>query len=104
MARDAARAAQGRASDQALGPAERLQKGGWNFANEYGRDVAQREVERNLKGARLLLTQVGCWTPLWEDELYPAIRAMMVDPGPSSISPTIVAPPEEEPQAVAPHM
>jgi geranylgeranyl diphosphate synthase type II len=99
MARDAARAAQGRASDQALGPAERCQTGGWNFANEYGRDVAQREVERNLKGARLLLTQVGCWTPLWEDELYPAIRAMMVDPGPSSISPTIVAPPEEEPQA-----
>jgi geranylgeranyl diphosphate synthase type II len=104
MARDAARASQGRASNQALGPAERCQIGGWNFANEYGRDVAQREVERNLKGARLLLTQVGCWTPLWEDELYPAIRAMMVDPGPSSISPTIVAPSEEEPQAVAPHM
>ena len=64
MARDAARAAQG--------------KPGWNFANEYGRDVAQREVERNLKGARLLLTQTSCWTPLWA-EIYAQVRKMMDD-------------------------
>lgn len=51
-------------------------KPGWNFAEAYGRDVAVRELDRNLRGARLLLTQVGLWTPLWEKDLYPRIRAM----------------------------
>ena len=51
-------------------------KPGWNFAEVYGRDVAARELGRNLRGARLLLTQAGLWTPLWEKELYPRIRAM----------------------------
>lgn len=67
MARDAARAEQG--------------KPGWNFANEYGRDVALREMERNLKGARLLLTQCSLWTPLW-DEIYGQIRKMAEDQSP----------------------
>jgi geranylgeranyl diphosphate synthase type II len=66
MARDATRVAAG--------------KPGWNFANEYGRDVARREMERNLKGARLLLTQCSLWTPLW-DELYGQFRKMAEDPG-----------------------
>ena len=52
-------------------------KPGWNFANEYGRDVAAREVERNIRGARLLLAQTKLLTPLWSDEIFPAIRAMM---------------------------
>ena len=61
--RDAARALQG--------------KPGWNFANEYGRDIAVREVERNLRGARLLLKQTDLLTPLWTDEIFPAVRSMM---------------------------
>lgn len=72
MERDAARATQG--------------KPGWNFANVYGREVARREVERNLNGARLLLGQCRLWTPLWGDEIYPLIRAMAgpdAAPGPS---------------------
>jgi geranylgeranyl diphosphate synthase type II len=50
-------------------------KPSWNFANEYGKDVALREVERNLKGARYLLKQIDCWTPLW-DEIYVQVRKM----------------------------
>ncbi len=55
-------------------------KPGWNFAEAYGKDVAARELDRNLRGARLLLTQAGLWTPLWEKDLYPRIRAM-ANPG-----------------------
>jgi len=90
MARDAARAAQG--------------KPGWNFANEYGRDVAAREVERNLKGARLLLTQTSCWTPLW-GEIYAQVRKMMVDeaaPEPAAPEPAAPEPAAPEPIPVAP--
>jgi geranylgeranyl diphosphate synthase type II len=65
MASDAARAARG--------------KPGWNFANEYGADVARRELERNLRGARYLLTQAGVWTPVW-DEIYAQVRKMAEPP------------------------
>lgn len=75
MKTDAARATQG--------------KPGWNFANEYGCEVAQREVERNLNGARLLLKQVSCWTPLWE-EIYGQVRKMMVDKPEAVLSPGAV--------------
>lgn len=51
-------------------------KPGWNFAATYGREVALRELDRHLRGAQLLLDQEGLWTPLWETELYPKIRAM----------------------------
>lgn len=54
-------------------------KPGWNFADVYGREVAEREVERNLKGARLFLIQCSLWTPLW-DEVYAQIRKKMGDP------------------------
>jgi len=69
MAADAARAASGRS--------------GWNFANTYGRDVAAAEVERCLRGARLALRRAHLWTALWEDELFPAIRAMAAAPAPA---------------------
>lgn len=66
MEQDAARAAQGRP--------------GWNFANEYGRDVAERELTRNLNGARLLMVECGLWTRLWADEIFPMIRKMAEAP------------------------
>jgi geranylgeranyl diphosphate synthase type II len=80
MAHDAERASQG--------------KNGWNFANEYGENVAQREVERHLNGARLLLTRVRCWTPLWV-EIYDQVHQMMVD-RPASSSTAQPAPPKAD--------
>lgn len=59
---DAARAAQGRP--------------GWNYAEEYGSSVTLREIERLLNGARVMLSAAGIWTPLWRDEIFPAVRAM----------------------------
>jgi geranylgeranyl diphosphate synthase type II len=82
MESDAARAANGRP--------------GKNFANEYGRDVATREMERHLKGAKLLLTQTSLWTPLWEKEIYPAIRLMA-----RRVTPAEEAPPPESDQNIA---
>ena len=77
MAADAARAEQG--------------KPGRNYANEYGRDIAAREMERNLKGARLLLVQMSLWTPLWE-EVYAQIRGMTTDGAPASTSASALVP------------
>ena len=93
MASDAARAATG--------------KPGWNFANEYGIEVATREMNRHLKGARLLLNQSALWTPLWE-EIYAKVRGMTVapeEPAPEELAPEEPAPEEpapEEPAQVEP--
>jgi geranylgeranyl diphosphate synthase type II len=72
-AADAARTASGKLS--------------WNFANEYGRDVAAREMDRNLKGARFLLTQCSLWTPVWE-EIYGLVRQMAGTEGDPTAAPT----------------
>lgn len=53
-------------------------KSGWNFANMYGREEALREVELNLKIAKIILQRNDLWTLLWESELYPAIRNMAI--------------------------
>jgi geranylgeranyl diphosphate synthase type II len=81
-ASDAARAAAG--------------KPGWNFANEYGRDVAAGELERHLNGARYLLAQRGLWSPLWEGELFPMVRAMAA-PAPAPAAESSSAGKEGEP-------
>jgi geranylgeranyl pyrophosphate synthase len=65
ISQDAARATEGRP--------------GWNFANEFGRDVAETELSRHLNGARLLMTQCGLWTRIWESEIFPMIRKMAGD-------------------------
>ena len=74
--------------------AARIEQGkpGWNYANEYGRDIAAREMERNLKGARLLLVQMSLWTPLW-DEVYAQIRDM------AAVAPAAGAPVASAPAA-----
>lgn len=47
-----------------------------NYANRYGQDIAHIDLARHLRGAELVLRRERLWTPLWEDELYPAVRAM----------------------------
>lgn len=57
----------------------------WNFANTYGSATANRELERNLNGARLLLSQCSLWTPLWK-EIEALIRG--VASGASTLAPS----------------
>lgn len=47
--------------------AERQKKGkpGFNVAHEIGRDEAMREMERNLRAARLNLERLRLWSELW---------------------------------------
>jgi len=47
-----------------------------NYANQFGRDIAHLDLERHLRGAELVLRRERMWSPLWEDELFPAVRAM----------------------------
>jgi len=51
----------------------------WNFAKEYGSEVAERELERNLKGGKLLLKHAKLWTPMWE-QFYTHIRESSIWP------------------------
>jgi geranylgeranyl pyrophosphate synthase len=48
----------------------------WNFANEYSREFATAEVTRNLQFAQDEMAKRGLWTPIWENELFPAIWGM----------------------------
>ena len=59
--------------------ADRRAKGkpGWNLANEIGREEAAREVERNLRAARLNLERLRLWSKVWE-EIMAKVREMMV--------------------------
>lgn len=65
--------------------AERRQYGkpGVNFANELGRDEAMREMNRNLRAARLNLERLRLWTPLW-GEIEHKVRAMCIQPPPAT--------------------
>jgi hypothetical protein len=54
-----------------------------NYANRSGREAAQAALERELGRAARLLRREGLWTPLWEDEIYPAFRAMATAAGTS---------------------
>ena len=62
MAKDAARATAARPDP--------------NYANRYGRDIAEIDIKRHLDGAALLLVRHGLWSPLWADEIFPAVHAM----------------------------
>jgi geranylgeranyl pyrophosphate synthase len=71
----------------------------WNFANTYGSVAADRELERNLNGARLLLSQCGLWTPLWK-EIVGLIRGVADEGrarGPTP-APSEPRPPSSEPR------
>ena len=60
-----------------------------NYALRHGRAAAAADLDRNLRAAEQLLRHERLWTPLWEDDLYPAIRKMCVGPEPE---------PEPEPE------
>lgn len=55
-----------------------------NYANQFGRNIAHLDLERHLRGAELVLRRERMWSPLWESELFPAVRAMCSPPGPAS--------------------
>lgn len=50
-------------------------KPGWNFANEYGRDVAINLINTNLKTCRLILDKRKLFTPVWK-EIYEKVWKM----------------------------
>ena len=58
-----------------------------NYALAFGRDIALADVELNLRGAALLLARQGLWTPLWRDEIFPAVRAMAAPAAPAGPPP-----------------
>lgn len=55
-----------------------------NYANRFGRNIAHLDLERHLRGAELVLRRERMWSPLWEGELFPAVRAMCCPPGPAA--------------------
>ena len=50
-------------------------KSAWNYANIYGKEIAEREMNKYLADAKLFLTVFRLWTPLWE-EIYEQIYNM----------------------------
>jgi len=61
MAQDAARQREG--------------KPGWNYANHYGPEAAERTVAQNLNACRLMLDEFSLFTPLWR-EIYSKVWNM----------------------------
>ena len=56
-----------------------------NYALRHGHTTARADLDRNLRAAEALLRRERLWTPLWEDDLYSAIRAMCTPPGEQSL-------------------
>jgi len=52
-----------------------LGKSGWNFANEYGLEVAIYFITQNLNMCRLFLEEKKLYTPLWK-EIYRKVWAI----------------------------
>jgi len=52
-------------------------RGGWNYADVYGAQAAERELARRLNSCRATLRSRGLYTPLW-DEIYGKVAKMAV--------------------------
>lgn len=44
-----------------------------NFANQFGIDEATEEINKRLLDAKRTLVKFGLWSPLWRNEIFPAI-------------------------------
>ena len=62
-----------------------------NYALRHGRATALADLDRNLRTAEQLLRRERLWTPLWEVELYPAVRAMCIAATPPPAAPPAAA-------------